>query len=106
MGEDPLVMSSVKRLKRKHNLTKEAGMKYLQIEHKETHWSIIEKLLLEELANSLSQKDSFDITNLFSLHNYIAELKTGGKTCITTKTLNYFRSKVLHLVSYNSVSQR
>ena len=72
-GADPPDISSVKRLRRKHSLTTEAGMKYLQIDHKKAHWSIIEELLLEEIANSLSQKDIFDITNLLSLYNHTAE---------------------------------
>ena len=46
-GENPPNISSVKRLKRKHSLTTEAGMKYLQIHHKKAHWSIIEELILE-----------------------------------------------------------
>ena len=54
-------------------------MKYLQIEFKRTHWSIIEELLLEELTNSLSQKDSFDVTNLLSLYNHIVQSETGKK---------------------------
>ena len=55
-GADPPDISLVKQLRRKHNLTTEAGMKYLQIDHKKPHWSIIEELLLEETANSLIQK--------------------------------------------------
>ena len=46
-GEDPPDVSSVKRLRRKHSLTTEAAMKYLQIDHKKAHWSVIEELLLE-----------------------------------------------------------
>ena len=105
-GVDPPDVSSVKRLRRKHSLTTEAGMKYLQIDHKKAHWSIIEELLLEEIANSLSQKNSFDITNLLSLYNHTAESETEQKACITTKTLNHFRSKIFHLVNYSRVCQK
>ena len=95
-GADPPDISSVKQLRRKHSLTTEAGMKYLQIDHKKPHWSIIEELLLEEIANSLIQKNS----------NHMAESETGKKLCITTKILNHFRSKILHLANYSRVCQK
>ena len=102
-GEDPPIISSVKRMRRKHSLTAEAGMKYLQIDHKKTHWSIIKKSLLEEIANSLSQRYN-KLTLIIQL--YITESETGKKTCITTKTLNNFRSKISHLVNYSRVCQK
>ena len=90
-------------MRRKHSLTAEAGMKYLQIDHKKSHWSIIKKSLLEEIANSLSQRYN-KLTLIIQL--YIAESETGKKTCITTKTLNNFRSKISHLVNYSRVCQK
>ena len=95
-GVDPPDISSVKQLRRKHSLTIEAGMIYLQIDHKKPHWSIIEELLLEEIANSLIQKNS----------NHIAESETGKKACITTKILNHFRSKISQLANYSRVCQK
>ena len=97
--------TSLTRSRRKHNLTTEIGTKYLNIEYKESHWSIIEEMLLEEVANSLSSKNKLDISTIFTLYNHIAESELGKKAFIGRKSLNGLRLKIHHIVNYSNTCQ-